>query len=172
MQRDLLFTGNITRDIQFSDTQKGKRRAHFTLAVNEGERGTDTEKSHFLSFSAFGELAEALEKSNITTKTRLNVVARVDSYQKPVYVEQKDSDDLTEVNMNMLTFVAMDVSPSMRYASVQVTPLPYKDAKGESDGEAAPTRKAPARKAPAKAPAKAAAKVPAASGDVADDEDF
>lgn len=172
MQRDLLFTGNITREIQFDNTQKGTRRARFTLALNEGERGSENEKSHFLSFAAFGELAEALEQSNITTKVRLNVVARVDSYKKPVYVEQKDSDDLKEVDLNMLSFVAWDVSPSMRYASVKVTPLPFKDGKGNEDGEEAPTRKAPTRKAPAKAPAKTAAKVPAAAGDVADDEDF
>lgn len=176
MQRDLLFTGNITRDIDFTPTREGKPRARFTLVVNEGERGSDNEKSQFLPHTAFGELAEALEKSNITTKTRLNVLSRVDNYKRAVKVDGRGPDEgkLVDIELNVPGYRAMDVSPSMRFASVQITPLPFKDAKGggnSSTNDEAPARKAPAARSAAPAPKKET--VPATAADNGfDDEDF
>ena len=48
------FVGNLVRKPDLRTSASGKNRATFTVAVNEGERGTDSERTHFVNVTAFG----------------------------------------------------------------------------------------------------------------------
>jgi single-strand DNA-binding protein len=153
------FSGNLTHDLELNtNTTSGIARLNFRLAVNEGQRGSDNEKTHFLAFTAFGENAENAAKS-FKKGDRLQVLGRVNTYPKSVYLENSDK-ELEEKEITMIGFTATDIAAPVRFATVQIHKTPKKE-DGESSS-ASPAKKAPAPRA---APAKAKVTVPA-------DDDF
>lgn len=154
------FTGNLTHDLELNtNTASGIARLNFRLAVNEGERGTDNEKTHFIPFTAFGTTAENAAKS-FKKGDRLIVLGRVNTYPKNVYLENSEK-ELEEKEITMVGFTASDIAAPTRFATVEI----HKIAKKEGGETSAPAKKAPAPRAAASKP-----KVAVAAG--AGDDDF
>jgi single-strand DNA-binding protein len=154
------FTGNLTHDLELnSNTASGIARLNFRLAVNEGERGTDNEKTHFLPFTAFGTTAENAAKS-FKKGDRMIVLARVNTYPKNVYLPNAQ-DELEEKELNLVGFTASDISAPVRFATLDI----HKVAKKEGSEGSAPAKKAPAPRA-------AAASKPKVSVPAGADDDF
>ncbi|QOT19236.1 single-stranded DNA-binding protein (plasmid) [Paenarthrobacter sp. YJN-5] len=141
------FSGNLTADPELNtNTASGIARLNFRLAVNEGERGSDNEKTHYLNFTAFGTTAENAAKS-FKKGDRLLVLARVNTYPKTVYLENAEK-ELEEKEITMVGFTASDISAPVRFATVDV----HKVAKKEGGESSAPAKKAPAPRAAASKP--------------------
>lgn len=154
------FTGNLTHDLELNaNTASGIARLNFRLAVNEGERGTDNEKTHFIPFTAFGTTAENAAKS-FKKGDRMIVLGRVNTYPKSVYLENSDK-ELEEKEITMVGFTASDISAPVRFATLDIHKVAKKDGEGS-----APAKKAPAPRVAAASKPKVA--VAAAGGD----EDF
>lgn len=152
MPSNIPFIGNLAHDVKDelqTETKSGLPRLNFRIGVNTGERGSDNERTDFYAFTAFGTVAENLAKS-AKKGDRLIVLARTDTYQKEVVINDKD------VKLTIPSFKASNVGHDLTWATAEVTRNPRKDS---SDAPAA--KKAPAKAAPAKA---------AAVAD--DDEDF
>jgi single-strand DNA-binding protein len=161
---NLPFTGNVVTDISpdelITNTKSGTPRLNFKIAINEGERGDENEKSHFIPFTAFGSTAENFSKS-LKKGMRVTIVGRLNSYEKVVQIDGEDK------KLTMLGFTAVEGGPALRWATAVVTKAPAKGAR-PADSYAGDEEAAPApRKA---APAKAAPKAKAAAAD--DDNDF
>lgn len=153
------FTGNLSHDLELNtNTASGIARLNFRLAVNEGERGTDTEKTHFIPFTAFGTTAENAAKS-FKKGDRMIVLGRVNTYPKSVYLENS-AKELEEKEISMVGFTASDISAPVRFATVEI----HKVAKKEG-GENTAAKKAPAPRA-------AAASKPKVSVPAGGDDDF
>lgn len=153
------FTGNLTHDLELNNnTGSGIPRLNFRLAVNEGERGTDNEKTHFIPFTAFGSTAENAAKS-FKKGDRMIVLGRVNTYPKNVYLPVKDSEELEEKEITMVGFTASDISAPVRFATLDI----HKVAKSEGSSGSAPAKKAPAPRVAA--PSKAKVAVAAGGGD-------
>ncbi|WP_167534799.1 single-stranded DNA-binding protein [Pseudarthrobacter chlorophenolicus] len=152
------FTGNLSHDLELNtNTASGIPRLNFRLAVNEGERGSDDEKTHFIPFTAFGTTAENAAKS-FKKGDRLIVLGRVNTYPKSVYLENANK-ELEEKEITMVGFTASDISAPVRFATVDV----HKVAKKEGGETSAAAKKAPAPRAAAASKPKVA--VPAGGGD-------
>ncbi|GAB2733241.1 single-stranded DNA-binding protein [Nocardioides pakistanensis] len=108
------FVGNLVRDPELRTAANGNKRATFTVAVNEGERGTDNEKTHFVNVTAFGTLGENMAASLVKGQ-RVLVVGRFDSYSKEVQIDGEDK------NLPMLSFIASAVGPDLRWATAKVS---------------------------------------------------
>ena len=148
------FAGNLTHDLELNTkTGSGIPRLNFRLAVNEGERGSENEKTHFIPFTAFGSVAENAAKS-FNKGDRLQVLGRVNTYPKAVYLENSDK-ELEEKEITMVGFTASDIAAPVRFATVEVHKTARKES-ADSDSSEAPVRRA--------APAKAAV--------ATDDDDF
>ena len=162
---NLPFTGNVVTDVSpdelITNTKSGVPRLNFKLAINEGERGAENEKSHFIPFTAFGSLAENLA-SSLKKGMRATIVGRLNSYEKEVQIAGEDK------KLTMLGFTAVEGGPALRWATADVTKVPAKGARpadsyaGDDEAAPAPRKAAPAKAAPAKAKA----------APVADDNDF
>lgn len=154
------FTGNLTHDLELNaNTASGIARLNFRLAVNEGERGSDNEKTHFLNFTAFGTTAENAAKS-FQKGDRMIVLGRVNTYPKTVFLENAEK-ELEEKEITMVGFTASDISAPVRFATLDI----HKVAKKEgNEGSPAP------KKAPA--PRVAATSKPKVAVAAAADEDF
>lgn len=149
---NLSFVGNIATDIKLNtETPSGVPRLNFKVAINEGERGTDAEKSHFVPFTAFGTLAENMAAS-VKKGDRVSVIARLNTYEKAVQIDGEDK------NITMVGFTAQEVGPALRWATAQVSKVGGKAKSADSyagdDEDAKPAKKAPAKRT---APAKPAA---------------
>lgn len=158
------FTGNLAtepKDDLKRNTDSGVTRLNFRIAVNEGERGTDKEKTHFLPFTAFDTLAENMAKS-LKKGDRISVIARVGTYQREVQINGED------VNLTIPSFTAKQVGPDLTWATAEVQKNAKKTRNADSfqdDEDDSATEKPAAKKAPAKrAPAKPAVE--------SDDDDF
>lgn len=155
MPNNIPFIGNLAHDIKDelqTETKSGLPRLNFRLAVNTGERGSDNERTDFYPFTAFGSTAENMVKS-FKKGDRLIVLARTDTYQKEVTINDKD------VNLTIPALKATNVGPDLTWATAEVTKNPRKDGGSESQAKKAPAKSAPAKSQPA-----------AAAAD--DDEDF
>lgn len=142
---NLPFIGNLTRDLELvTNTKSGTPRLNFSIAVNEGERGTDSEKVNFFSFTAFGEVAENASKS-FSKGDRVMVIARAGTYNKDVQIDGDDK------SLTLHGFTATDIGASMRFATAEITRTPKKTKSESSFNEDEPAKKAPAKKAAAKA---------------------
>lgn len=149
---NLPFTGNVVTDVSpkelITNTKSGTPRLNFKIAVNEGERGAENEKSHFIPFTAFGTLAENLSKS-ITKGMRVTVVGRLNTYEKEVQIAGEDK------KLTMLGFTVVEGGPALRWATADVTKVPAKGARpadayaGDEDAAPAARKAAPAKAAPA-----------------------
>jgi single-strand DNA-binding protein len=154
------FTGNLTHDLELNaNTASGIARLNFRLAVNEGERGTDNEKTHFIPFTAFGTTAENAAKS-FKKGDRMIVLGRVNTYPKSVYLENSDK-ELEEKEITMVGFTASDISAPVRFATLDI----HKVAKKEGGESSAPAKKAPAPRVAAASKPKVAAAAAAAGDD-------
>ena len=152
MPSNIPFIGNLAHDVKDelqTETKSGLPRLNFRLAVNTKQAGSDTERVDFYPFTAFGSVAENMAKS-FKKGDRLIVLARTDTYQKEVVINDKD------VKLTIPALKASNVGPDLTWATVEVTKNARKD-----NGDAPVAKKAPAKAAPAKA---------AAVAD--DDEDF
>lgn len=152
---NLPFTGNLVTDLELiTNTKSGVPRLNFKVAVNEGERGTDNGKTHFIPFTAFGSTAENMAAS-LKKGTRVTVLARLNTYEKAVQIDGEDK------NISMIGFTAQEVGPALRWATADVHKVAGKSKAADvyaEDEEDAPAAKPAAKKAPAKrAPAKASA---------------
>lgn len=157
---NLPITGNLAHDLDLqTNPTSGVKRVNFTLMVNEGERGTDSEKTHRVPITVFGHKAENLVKT-AKKGDRLTATVRLNSYQKSVH-RLKDG-DTEETNLNMISFTATEVGANLTFATAEITRNP----KGAGrEGNSFPAEE-PAAAAPKAAPAKpAAAAAPAAAAD-------
>ncbi|MBG0738669.1 single-stranded DNA-binding protein [Paeniglutamicibacter antarcticus] len=156
------FTGNLAHDLELNtNTASGIARLNFRLAVNEGERGSENEKTHFILFTAFGTTAENAAKS-FKKGDRMIVLGRVNTYPKTVYLENAEK-ELEEKEISMVGFTASDISAPVRFATLDI----HKVAKREGGETTAP---AAAKKAPA--PRVAATKPKVSVAATGGDDDF
>ncbi|HEX9087848.1 MAG TPA: single-stranded DNA-binding protein [Arthrobacter sp.] len=162
MTYNVPFIGNLVSDPKEAlqtDTKSGTPRLNFRIGINSGERGTDSEKKNFYSFTAFGSVAENMAAS-LGKGDRVIVLARIDTFVKEVQIKGED------VNLTIPSFKANNVAPDLTWATAKVSKTPKKatnsDA-GYGNEDAAPA--APAKKAPAKA-------APAAAAAADEDDDF
>lgn len=156
MPSNIPFIGNLAHDIKDelqTETKSGTPRLNFRIGVTTGERGSDNEQTNFYGFTAFGSTAENMVKT-FKKGDRLIVLARTDTYQKEVVINDK------EVNLTIPSFKASNVGPDLTWASAEVVKNPRG---GNGGGSETTAKKAPAKSAPAKS-------APAASEP--DDEDF
>jgi len=116
--------GNLVRDpkLSYSSGEKRTAIARFTIAVNEGQG--DKEKAHFVSFTAFGTLAENMADS-LRQGMRVVAIGRLDTYLKTVEIDGE------EKNLTMTGFVASAIGPDLRWAVAKV-------AKVERDNDSDP----------------------------------
>lgn len=153
MPSNIPFIGNLAHDIKDelqTETKSGLPRLNFRLAVNTKQAGSDEDRVDFYPFTAFGSTAENMVKS-FKKGDRLIVLARTDTYQKEVQINDKD------VKLTIPALKASNVGPDLTWATAEVTKNARKD-----NGDAPAAKKAPAKAAPAKA----------AATTVDDDEDF
>lgn len=155
---NLPFTGNVVTDISpeelITNTKSGLPRLNFKVAINEGERGDENEKSHFIPFTAFGSTAENFSKS-LKKGMRVTIVGRLNTYEKEVQINGEDK------KLTMIGFTAVEGGPALRWATADVTKVPAKGARpadsyAGDDAAPAARKAAPAKAAPAKAKAVAA----------------
>ncbi|QOD05888.1 single-stranded DNA-binding protein [Pseudarthrobacter sp. BIM B-2242] len=159
MPSNIPFIGNLAHDIKDelqTETKSGLPRLNFRIGVTTGERGSDNEQTNFYGFTAFGSTAENMVKS-FKKGDRLIVLARTDTYQKEVVINDK------EVKLTIPSFKASNVGPDLTWASAEVVKNPRGNGGGNGGSETV-AKKAPAKTAPAKS-------APAASAPD-DDEDF
>lgn len=157
------FVGNLVRDPVLRTSQNGKNRATFAVAVNEGERGTDSEKTHFVDVTAFGTLGENVADS-LSKGQRVVIVGRLDTYGKEVEIDGETK------NLTQVSFIASAVGPDLRWAHAKVTKVVSNGNGNDSsnDGKEDDNGEAEAEAKPAKSKKKETA--PAASTD--EDDDF
>ncbi len=114
--------GNLTADPILHVGSFNKKRATFTVAVNEGQ-GED-ERVHFVNCTAFGTLAENLADS-LRKGNRVAVIGRFNTYKKDVQIDGEDK------HLTMLSVTASAVGPDLRWATAKVSRV-VRD-KSESD---------------------------------------
>ena len=159
---NLPITGNLAHDLDLqTNPDSGVKRVNFTLMVNEGERGSDNEKTHRVPITVFGHKAENLVKT-AKKGDRLTATVRLNSYQKPVH--RLKETDTEETNINMISFTATEIGANLTFATAEITRNP-KGAGRQSNSF--PTDEPAAATAPAKA--KAGPSKPQASAAASDD---
>lgn len=114
MTSNLSFTGNLAADPVLRTGQSGLSRATFRVAVNSGDKDKGTEKTHWVGVTAFGTLAENVVAS-LKKGMTVNVVGRFDSYDKDVVIDGEPK------TIQMLSVIANQAAPDLRWASAQVT---------------------------------------------------
>ncbi|MBW4096321.1 MAG: single-stranded DNA-binding protein [Acidobacteria bacterium] len=163
---NLPFTGNLTEDPRVVTNSAGKRRAIVKIAVNEGERGTDSEKTHYLGFSTFDSLADNVAAS-LKKGDRVNIIARLNTFKKTFGV--LTDGEFVEKEITQYGFTAKSVSPDLNWATAKVSKVARQhDEDAAVDEDEAPRKSAPApRKAPVAASKPVAARrtSPAVSDD-------
>ena len=107
---DVTLVGNCTRDPELRFTPGGMAVAQIGLAHNR-KRGDTEEEVHFFDVTAYGTLAENLAET-VVRGMRVVVVGRLD-YRS---WETQDGDKRSKVEV-----VADEVSPSLRWATAEVT---------------------------------------------------
>jgi len=116
------FIGNLVRDPKEAlqtDTKSGTPRLNFRIGINSGERGTDSEKKNFYSFTTFGSVAENMAAS-LGKGDRVIVLARIDTFVKEVQIKGED------VNLTIPSFKANNVAPDLTWATAKVSKTPKK----------------------------------------------
>lgn len=121
------FVGNLTADPKLVIGDTGKPRATFTVAVNEGEQGSEHEKAHFINVTAFGTLGENLA-SSLSKGQRVIVAGRLNTYKKAVQIGGEDKE------LTMVSFTASAVGPDLRWAVAKVTKV-VREGNGDGGGE-------------------------------------
>lgn len=133
--------GNCTRDPELRFTPSGAAVATFGLAVNRRWQNRQTqeweEAVSFFDVTCWQQLAENVAES-IFKGTRLVVTGRLDQRSW----ETQDGDKRSKIEI-----VADEVSPSLRYATVQVTKNERRGA-GDFNGGGGASSRQPAGGAP------------------------
>jgi single stranded DNA-binding protein len=176
-----ILVGNLTADPKLHVSDAGKKRATFSMAINEGQG--ESEKTHFVNLTAFDTLAENIVES-FSKGMRVIVAARLNTYKQAVVINGE------ERQLTMVAYVASHAGPELRFSLAKVTKVTRdhgasegnaggasspKAGSPESDGTASKASKAAeAGEAPSNgsAPAEAVAAPAAASPAGGDDDDF
>lgn len=118
--------GNLTRDPELRYTQNGNALTKMGVAWNYRTQN-GTENVSFFDITCWGELGENVANSNLVKGSRVVVVGRLDQSNYETREGQKRSS---------VQIIADEVSPSLRWAKVEVT----KNSGGSNDGgsQAAP----------------------------------
>ncbi len=134
----VLIVGNATRDPELRFTPSGAPVCSFGVAWNRRyeRNGEQVEETSFFDVTCWRSLAENVAES-VTKGTRVIVYGRLD---------QRSWDTPDGERRNKVEIVADEVSPSLRWASVQVN----RNERREGNGTAP-------RRAPAPTPARTAA---------------
>ena len=167
-----ILVGNLTADPKLHVSEGGKKRATFSLAINEGQG--ENERTHFVNLTAFDSLAENIVDS-CSKGMRLVVGARLNTYKQAAVINGE------ERQLTMVAYVATHVGPDLRFAVAKVTKVARDKAGSEGNASGAASPVAASQPAPAgeassngSAPAEAApapAAVAATQGG-GDDDDF
>ncbi|MGL5825508.1 MAG: single-stranded DNA-binding protein [Nocardioides sp.] len=118
--QSITFVGNLGNDPELVESKNGTNRARFTVAVSEGQRDSDNEKTHWLNVTAFGTLGENVAES-LSKGTRVVVVGRFDTYQREVQIDGEDK------RLGMVSFIASAVGPDLRWATAEVKKVAKKN---------------------------------------------
>jgi len=169
-----ILVGNLTADPKLHVGDSGKKRATFSMAINEGQG--ENEKTHFVNLTAFDTLAENIVES-FSKGMRVIVAARLSTYKQAAVINGE------EKQLTMVSYVATDAGPEIRFALAKVTKVaregngngasspaassPAASSTADGGKAGAASSEAPAQAAPAAAPVAAAV---AAGG--ADEDDF
>ncbi len=162
-----VLVGNLTADPKLHVSDAGKKRATFSLAINEGQG--ENEKTHFVNLTAFDSLAENIVES-CSKGMRMIVVARLNTYKQAVVINGE------EKQLTMVSYVATDAGPEIRFALAKVTKVVRDGAVREGNGNGA-SKPAPSDEAAGAAStngsaAPAAAVAVAAAAASTDEDDF
>ena len=163
-----ILVGNLTADPKLHISDNGKKRATFSMAINEGQG--ENERTHFVNLTAFDSLAENVVES-FSKGMRVIVAARLNTYKQTVTINGE------EKQLTMVAYVATHAGPEIRFALAKVTkvtregngggataPAPANsEATTATGAEASSNGSAPAEAAPVAA-------VPAGGG--GDEDDF
>lgn len=170
---NVTFVGNLTDDpiLRVSNTRNANgyktKRATFCVAVNEGEKDTDSEKTYFLNTTAFGTLGENVANS-LAKGQRVIITGRFNQYDKEVEIDGEAK------NLKMTSFNASAVGPDLRWANA--TPkkvVVERDDEDDNDEEEETEQESEEKpKAKTKAAPKTKPKAPAKSAPADDDDDF
>lgn len=118
------WVGNLTFDPELTvNPETQKVRTRISVALNEGERGTPNERSHFLDMTAFGGMAQNVVAS-LRKGTRVVAVTRVDTWQQKVHVPDRQTGQLKEVDITRTSYNVSAIGPDLRYATAVVTKNP------------------------------------------------
>ena len=163
-----ILVGNLTADPKLHISDNGKKRATFSMAINEGQG--ENERTHFVNLTAFDSLAENVVES-FSKGMRVIVAARLNTYKQTVTINGE------EKQLTMVAYVATHAGPEIRFALAKVTKVTRE---GNGGGATAPapanseatTAKGAEASSNGSAPAEAApvAAVPAGGG--GDEDDF
>jgi single-strand DNA-binding protein len=123
-----VLVGNLTADPKLHVSDAGKKRATFSMAINEGQG--ENEKTHFVNLTAFDSLAENIVES-CAKGMRMIVVARLNTYKQAVVINGE------EKQLTMVSYVATDAGPEIRFALAKVTKVTRDAAAREGNGNGA-----------------------------------
>jgi single-strand DNA-binding protein len=130
----VIVSGNSTREPELRYTPSGQGIASFGIAANRRWQNRQTqeweEKTSFFDVTCWGDLAEHVAES-ISKGTRVLVTGRL---------EQRSWDDKdTGDKRSKIEIVADDVTPSLIYATAEVTKTERKGAQENGPSRAAAT---------------------------------
>ncbi len=105
--------GNLTRDPELRYTQSGAALGKLGVAWNRKyqQNGKEVEDVSFFNITCWGTLAENISNSSLRQGSRVVVVGRLDQHS----YETKDGE-----NRSVIEIIADEVSPSLRWATVDV----------------------------------------------------
>ena len=132
-----VLVGNLTSDPKLYVSESGKKRATFSLAINEGQGAH--EKTHFVNLTAFDTLAENLVES-CSKGMRLIVAARLNTYKQTVTINGE------EKQLTLVSWVATHAGPELRFALAKVTKVVREGNAGGASSPATNGSKASAKR--------------------------
>lgn len=119
---NLTFVGNLVRDPELRAGQNGRNFARFTIAVNEGQRGTDQEKSYFLNCTVFnGENTQFAENvvNSLKKGNRVVVTGRLNQWTEKFL---KNDGSGQEVNVTNTGITVVAIGPDLLFQTAQTFP--------------------------------------------------
>ena len=121
---NVVIVGNVTRDPDLRFTQSGTAVASFGVAWNQRSSQGGEEKAHFFDVTCWRELAENVAES-ISKGSRVVIYGRLD-YRS---WESENGEKRSAVQI-----VADEVSPSLRWATAEVTKTDRRADSGSGGG--------------------------------------
>lgn len=159
MQHVLPIVGRLGDDpVVRTNSNTGKDFVTFSVAVDDGKKGSEYHKTVWHDCVANGKIGENIAET--FTKGMAVVLLGKVSQRK-----RKATIDGVERNIIQNSFAVYEAGPSLAFASAEVTANPFEDSEDEAPARK-PAAKSSAKPAARKAPAKAAAST---GGDFDDD---